>query len=111
MARREFTACGERVVLDELLFERLEAIENPVHQLDQEFSCRLAKDHAGRHAAYVQAQESRTGGPTVSWWIWFDDLSRLVMPGPVCLAIERRPDELDDEMCLLPDGHSGAHWF
>jgi hypothetical protein len=110
MSKQQYRMCEARVILDDQLWAKLDAVENPAHQLEREFVCQLDDEHVGRHVAFAQDQQGFGDAPRVSWWVWFDDVSREIVPAPGCKATEAWPDDrLNDGQCMLQAGHVGPH--
>ena len=85
--------------------KHLEQLPDAANRVDPEVECMLEDGHTGAHVALGQSQDFEWDKQT-NWWLrWTDAGGREWTHEPVCSA------ESGDDMCLLPTGHEGGHYW
>lgn len=82
------------------------SLDHPAHSVEATQYCSLSHSHDGPHVTLGQHSFN------TQWWVrWTLHASEIIaLPG---CTVERFPGDevVDDNMCLLFEGHPGAHLF
>lgn len=86
--------------------EYLNALPDAAHQAPQVVSCELKEGHAGPHQGLAQSDD-RGQHDYTNWWLRWSAAGREWTHEPCCYLGR----ETTAELCMLPEGHEGAHAF
>lgn len=103
--------CESSVTLTAAEITYLERLPAPAYAVEPELPCELQAGHAGPHLAVGQSCEGEDGRAV--WARWTSPAAReWIAVADTCPAEDTSdPEDLDSELCQLPEGHVGAHSF
>lgn len=94
--------CPAQTALTSAELRALEALPDPVNELDLVLRCELQAEHRGEHMSLGQ-----TDNRGHNWWLSWPAGDRLLQALPTCPATIG--EDVHEEPCTLPMGHDGVH--